>query len=198
MESPDLKTPTVAGLLAYCDWLKAKSYQSDNAVEAWKTAIKKVFATVEPDDYMVISLDELDLDEFIGRFRTRAGAQYKAETISVYERRIRNALEAQAHYRDHGKPPSFRKPKRRSRADEKSRRSESPHPQEAASGESSGQLIRFPFPLRNGQIAELRLPPRLDSSDADRLSGFLRALQFEQQAQIPERTGEADAERDAA
>lgn len=202
MAANDLNTPTVGGLLAYCDWLKAKNYHSDNAVEAWKTAIKKVFATVEPENFESISLENLDLDEFVTRFRNAAGGDYKAETISVYAKRIRNAIEAQEYYREHGKPPSFRKPAKRAKDDStstskagKTKRVKTGAEAESGTvGDTGGQLVRFPFPLRTGQMAELRLPPRLDKADAERLAGFLRALQFEPQGQIPEHTGEAEAE----
>jgi hypothetical protein len=120
MSGTDLNTPTVGGLLAYCDWLKEKGYQGANAVEAWKTAIKKVFETVESQEFESISLDGLDLDDYSRRFKTIAGAEYKAETIDVYARRIRNAIEAQQHYRKNGKPPSFRKPTRRPKHGQKS------------------------------------------------------------------------------
>lgn len=197
MTGTDMNSRTVAGLLAYCDWLQDKGYQGAGAIEAWKTAVKKVFETVEPDKYESISLDGLDLDDYVSRFQTLAGSSYKAETIGVYARRVKNAIEAHDYYLSNGRPPSFRKgsprPKQdgepeaapRAKAAKASRKPERP-----AAG-LTGDLIEFPFPLRNGQIAELRLPARLHKTDADRLSTFLRTLQFEEQGQIPERTGEA-------
>ncbi len=196
MTGTELSNPTIGGLLAYCDWLKAKGYQGDNAIEAWKTAIKKVFAAVEPEKYESISLEGLDLDDYVRRFRRLAGADYKAETINVYAGRIRNAIEAQEHYRKTGRPPSFRKPTRRAKQRQASAPAAKSHAgtsdkQELVSGgDATGNLVRFPFPLRSGQLAELRLPARLDKSDADRLSAFLRALQQEEQPQLPERAGE--------
>lgn len=195
MPGTDLNSPTVRGLLAYCDWLKEKNYQGANAIEAWKTAIKKVFEAVEPEQYESISLEDLDLEEYVERFRVAAGSEYKAETIDVYARRIRNAIEAHEHYRKHGKPPSFRKPTRRPKHGERPRASTKPAKAASAAsepangGDATGSLVRFPFPLRSGQMAELKLPAQLDKADADRLTTFLRALQYEQQPQIPERTG---------
>lgn len=195
MAGADMNARTVGGLLAYCDWLRDKGYQSRNAVEAWKTAISKVFKAVEPEGYESVSLDGLDLDDYMQRFRTLAGSEYKAETITVYARRIRNAIEAHDYYRENGKPPSFRKPPARSAASKTATKA-SAQKQKAKSATRSpeqpqpmGELVAFPFPLRSGQMAELKLPSRLDKTDADRLSVFLRALQFEEQAQIPERTG---------
>jgi hypothetical protein len=192
---------TVGGLLAYCDWLRDKGYQSRNAVEAWKTAIKKVFEAVEPEGFETVILEGLDLDDYVRRFRTLAGSSYKAETVSVYARRISNAIEAHDFYLANGKPPSFRKTAARGPKDSSPAKGSVAKPaakRSAGKGSSPvsqplGDLIAFPFPLRSGQMAELKLPPRLEKTDADRLSGFLRALQFEEQPQIPEKTG-ADQE----
>jgi hypothetical protein len=58
--------------------------------------------------------------------------------------------------------------------------------------------MEYPFPLRGGQMAQLRLPTRLDKSDAERLCVFIRTLPMEEQAQIPRRTGEGSDEALAA
>jgi hypothetical protein len=203
--SQDLNSKTVGGLVAYCDWLKEKSYHSPNAVEAWKTAIKKVFEAVEPDGYESISLEGLDLDDYITRFRNKVGGDYKAETITVYAKRIRNAIEAQAYYLKNGKAPSFR-----TGARSKTKKSdgaaasnvEQLRPENGngnGSDYGNGNLVKYPFPLKNGQLAELRLPRRgLEKDEADRLTQMIRALQFEPQAQIPKKTGQTDDEENAA
>jgi hypothetical protein len=58
-----------------------------------------------------------------------------------------------------------------------------------APAQPTGELIEFPFPLQNGEMAALHLPKRLRKDDAERLNLFLRSLQSEPQAQIPEHTG---------
>ena len=47
-------------------------------------------------------------------------------------------------------------------------------------------------------MAQLRLPTRLDKTDVDRLSAFLRTLQAEEQPQIPRRKGEDEGQALAA
>jgi hypothetical protein len=197
MTGSEMRNRTVAGLLAYCDWLRKGGYQTANAVEAWKVAIKRVFETVEPESYESISLDGIDLDDYVRRFRTLAADQYKAETISVYEKRIRNAIEAHDYYLEHDSPPTFRSAAPRSKQNGAAKPKAATKPKQSKpSGRRAetpaGELIPFPFPLRNGQMAELRLPARLDKTDADRLSAFLRTLQFEEQRQLPPKTGEQE------
>jgi hypothetical protein len=192
MQASDMTTKTVGGLLAYCDWLKDKGYQSPNAVEAWKTAVKKVFATVEPDAYEAISLSELDLNDYVRRFRTLAGAQYKAETISVYEKRIVNAMEAHEYYITNGKPPAFRSPSSRVRASsgesEKkgatSTRKPSPKPVSVAP--LPPEKYEFNYPMSYG-MAYVSVPMRMTRRDIERLTTVLSTL--EETPQIPEQVG---------
>ena len=105
----EMNSRTVGGLMAYCDWLKAKGYQGASATESWKSAAKVVFETVDPDSWESVSLDGLDVDDYIKRFQTLAGSKYRAETVTVYGRRIKNAIEAHGYYLENGKPPSFKR-----------------------------------------------------------------------------------------
>jgi hypothetical protein len=42
-------------------------------------------------------------------------------------------------------------------------------------------MISYPFPLEGGDVANLRLPKRLERRDAERLIAFINALSFEPQ-----------------
>src|SRR5215210_133455 len=109
MSGNDMHSRTVAGLLAYCDWLKEKGYQGNAAAESWKSAAKMVFETVEPEGWQNISLEGLDLDDYMRRFQTLAGSKLRAETVATYRRRIGNSIEAHEYYLENGKPPSFKR-----------------------------------------------------------------------------------------
>ena len=113
----NLNSRTPGGTLAYCDYLIGKGYATAAQVNPWKTAIQKGFETVEGEDWTSLDLVNIDLDEYLGRFRTLAGAQYKAESITAYARRIRNALDAQEHYIATGRPPTFRQGTKRSKSE---------------------------------------------------------------------------------
>jgi hypothetical protein len=197
-----MQNRTVEGLLAYCDWLVDKGYATVAQVDPWRTATRKVFETVEGEEYASLDISGIDLADYLARFQTLAGSQYKSESIVTYGRRLRNALDAHEHYLSTGRPPTFRRggssPKKEGEA----------KPGAAAVAPAQGPaqtlsvagpgLVEFPFPLRGGQMAQLRLPTRLDKSDVDRLSAFLRTLQAEEQPQIPRRTGEDDGQALAA
>lgn len=55
----------------------------------------------------------------------------------------------------------------------------------------TGSLIDYPFPLRSGQVAHLRLPMKLEKSDADRLGAFIRTLVYEPQLELTAEAGGA-------
>lgn len=195
-----MQNRNVEGLLAYCDWLVDKGYATVAQVDPWRTAIKKVFETVEGDGYASVDLTSIDLADYLARFQTLAGSQYKTESIVTYGRRLRNAIDAHEHYLSTGRPPTFKRggssPKKDGDAKPKAVKASAVQTQAPAqaAGLSVVGLVEFPFPLRSGQMAQLRLPTRLDKTDVDRLSAFLRTLQSEEQAQIPRWTGDADDE----
>ena len=195
----DLNSTTVSGLLAFCDWLTDKNYATSAQVNPWKIAVRKVFETVEGEQYEALDLASIDLEEYMGRFQIAAGAQYKAESITAYKRRIVNALEAHRHYLSTGRPPTFRAGPRRTKGEDKDKgsvvkldtRSRSAgDPAPASSG-----LHAFTWPLSDGRVVTLHLPPRMKADDINRLCSLVRSLQDDssEPKQIPQRSGEAEA-----
>lgn len=198
----DLNSRTPGGIVAYSDYLADKGYATTSQVNPWKIAVRKVFETVEGEGWESLELTSVDLDEYLARFQTLAGAQYKAESITAYKRRIRNAIDAHEHYLTTGRPPAFRQgPKRATQAEDRAsggsvvKLDAKPSTTERPDTDStSGDgLIPFPFVLGNGRMVTLQLPPRMSGDDVNRLSAFLRTLQDDEridQRQIPEQTGE--------
>ncbi len=189
----DIKARTPGGLIAYCDWLSEKGYQSANAVEAWKVAVRKVFAAVEPDTWQDTSLDGLDLDEYADRFRTLAGHKYRSETITVYQRRIKNAMHAQAYYIENNSPPNFKKPRRRSARAEAPAAGQKPGRPESSNVVAIQQpqpdYFELDYPLDRDRSAYMRLPKSMSKREIERISAVIKTL--EETPQIPEQTGQA-------
>lgn len=192
----NMNSQTVEGLLAFLDYLKEKHFLSANSVEGLKTAVKKVFEGVDGENAGAVELAELDLDAYLRRFQVAEGRNYKPDTIAVYGRRIKQAIEAQRHYIETGDVPSFKTAGSKSQNSgmvPKAKRSTGTKAAEKQANPPVGDLIEFPFPLRTGQMARFYLPAQgLHPKDVDRASAYLRSLQFEEQKQIPERTGEED------
>src|SRR5690349_20737294 len=112
----ELSDKTPASTLAYCDYLMDTGYATAAQINPWKTAIQKVFETVEGEGWESLDISTIDLDEYGTRFQTLAGAQYKAESITAYKRRVANAIEAHDHYLSTGRPPTFRQGGKRQKA----------------------------------------------------------------------------------
>ena len=194
----DFNSKTPAGTLAYCDYLMSKGYATSAQVNPWRTAIQKVFETVEGESWESVDLTGIDLDGYLSRFQTLAGAQYKAESITAYKRRIRNALDAHDHYLSTGRPPTFRQGGKRQSGEEKATEppvsiTEKAKPGSATAPVSAGSgMTEFPYPLGDGRMVTLKLPSRLKSDDVNRLSAFIRTLQDDspERRQLPERTGD--------
>ena len=192
--SSDIQSKTVQGLMAFCDYLKDKGYQGPSVTDSWKSATKMVFETVEPESWETTSLDGVALDDVIRRFPTLAGAKVRAETVVVYRRRIRNAIDAQQYYTENGKPPSFNRAAGRAKSESSPGQAEGKHSTKkdapALPPSEFAEMWEFEYPLTNGRMARLHVPKRMTKADVDRISTVLRTLQDDEQRQIPEKTGE--------
>ena len=199
----DMNSRTVEGLLAFWDYLKEKHFLGTDTVGSWKTAITKVFEGVDGEDYLAVDLASVDMEAHLRRFQVAEGRKYNPDTITIYGRRIRNAIDAQQHYIETGQVPTFKTGGTKSQnggtksqnggTASKAKRSTGTKAVATEPNPPSGDLIEFPFPLRTGQMARFHLPAQgLHPKDVDRASAFLRSLQFEEQKQIPERTGEEE------
>ena len=177
-----------------------RSTSSPNSVEGLKTAAKKVFEGVDGENAGAVQLADLDLDAYLHRFRIAEGRKYAPDTIAVYGRRIKQAIEAQRQYVETGDMPTFKttgtkpgasKTNGNGSAAKRKKGNGSPAVATPAS-QPTAELLEFPFPLHGGVIAEVVLPPRLDPEDVTRINQFVQALSYEQRKQIPAHTGEAD------
>lgn len=187
-----INSKTTAGLFEFCDFMVDKGYATTAATDPWKTAARKVLGTVYGDEFEGTDLTSIDFDDVIARFETLTRGQYKHESVLAYARRLKNAVDAYLEFLETGKPPQLRRSSTSTKTEAKkpaaAASSASPKPKQQQ--EPMGELIKFPFPLRSGEMAQLHLPRRLQQDDADRLSAFLRTLQVETQKEIPQRTGE--------
>lgn len=195
MASPDIATGNAAGLMAFMDFMIDKGYAPAGSITPWKSAAKQVFSTVEGDEFEGADVRTFDIDEYMSRFENRSIGKYSHESLRAYRQRFRKAVEA---YRAYLADPNWRPPAKRTprpkRAEAGTAATKRPKvsPPAAQADQtkptppSSGTLIAYPFPLQNGQMAQLHLPTQgLDRADAERLTHFIRALVFDQPAQLP-------------
>jgi hypothetical protein len=192
----EINSRTVAGLMAFCDWMKDKGYAGPAAADAWKSAAKVVFETVEGESYEAMSLDGIDLDDYVRRFQTLGGAKYRAETVGRYKNRIRTGMDAQAYYIEQGKPPSTKRgtPKPKAEADPVGGTADATGAKRSTTQSGTTPLSQIPprpdffefiYPLSPGRMVRMELPMQMTQREIDRLCAVLQTL--EEQPQSPER-----------
>jgi hypothetical protein len=187
----EINSRTVAGLMAFCDWMKDKGYAGPAAADAWRSAAKVVFETVEGESYEAMSLEGIDLDDYVRRFQTLGGAKYRAETVGRYKNRIRTGVDAQAYYIEHGKPPSTKRgtPKPKAEADPVKQTVDAngtqPTTTPLAQVPARPDFFEFIYPLSPGRMVRMELPMQMTQREIDRLCAVLQTL--EEQPQLPER-----------
>lgn len=189
--SSTINTKTADGLFEFCDYMVEKGYATSNAMDAWKTATRKILSTVHGESYGETDLTNIEFEDLLQRFETLTLSDYKPDSRVAYARRMKNAVEAYLEFVETGQPPKLRRPTRTASGQKPNGQT---HPEQTPAApprrQPAGELIEFPFPLQTGEMARLHLPRRLRSEDATRLSAFIRTLQLEPQKELPERTGE--------
>jgi hypothetical protein len=191
----NLGSGTVAGLMAFLDWVIKKNYGTPAAITPLKSASKQIFETVEDGgDYDQLDVRELDREEYLSRFQVanQATGRIRPESVRAYRNRFNRALDLYHDYLTTGGTPKLRSRSNaavRIRTEKQERHapvttSHQQGPQESPATDISGAMISYPFPLESGEVANLRLPKRLESRDAARLTAFINALIFEPQKQL--------------
>jgi hypothetical protein len=198
--SSRIQDGSAQGLLDFLEYVVKRGYGSASAVSPWRSAARQVLQTVErSEDFADVDIRKLDLDEYLERFDTLARGKIKVESVQAYRRRFTNAVEAYLAFIQEGKPPTFRQGARRPKAEARAepRPTDSAPPARPAPADSQqaapgDRMVEYPFPLASGQIGILRLPVRLDKTDADRLGAFVRTLVLEPQKELTKGGGEED------
>lgn len=187
----DISKGTAGDLLAYLDSLGTVTQAPWPGV--LKSATRQVFLAVDGREFAELDVTTLDVDQYLERFIDDAHAteRYAPRSLSAYQSRFRSAIDIYLrHLADpHWLPPAAGPRSRTSisprpildrdsssnRVRSTDRRPSSP-PQQSARDDSMALFVTYPFPLKSGQLAQLRLPPQLDADDAARLTAFIRAL----------------------
>lgn len=193
--SSNITDKTPLGLFEFCDYMVEKGYATGGAMEPWKTAAKKILSAVDPEGYEQMDLSTADLDDIQSRFETLTLSEYKRESQTTYGKRLRNAVTAYLSFVETGKPPQLGRPRQASspKVDTKNNVRSIGTPNAASGNPVIPALVKFPFPMTDGILAELNLPMCISKQDAERLATFVRTLAIEPQLQIPAETGEAEA-----
>lgn len=177
----------ISGLNAYLDSLVEKGRAKSSVVIPLKTAVHQIFETVERDNWENIDVAEIDLDDYMTRFKNLALDRYNEQSYTSYKARANRALTWYNNFlQNPGWTPQIRKSSNSNKAHVNhpsvAKSKAKPTTQVAIAEHSaktlsaSNDLISFPFPLSNGSLASLYLPKRLSKGDADRIAQFISSL----------------------
>lgn len=185
-----IQSGTAEGLLDFLDYVVVKGYAPTSAANAQKSAARQVLSMVEGENFGSLDVKGIDVDDLLSRFDVKARGQLKAESIVSYKNRAGRAIEVYREFLETGKPPSYRTVTKRKAATAPKASGSTPATENVAPEvsaiplPSADRMVDYPFPLKAGGMAHLRLPLRLEREDAERLGAFLRTLVLEPQKQI--------------
>jgi hypothetical protein len=181
-------TGTAEGLMEFFDFLVAKGYATPAAVTPLKSASKQILSTVDGDDFGGRDVRDLDVEAHLDRFENMVVGQYKHESLVQYRNRFKRGLSAYLSYLSDKQVPSFGGSARKRGADRSGAKASTgrttPTPSAPIPPSTAERLIDYPFPLRSGQIAILRLPVGLEKTDAERMGAFIRTLVLDPQREL--------------
>src|SRR5438270_7467325 len=178
-------------------WAAEKGLMNMNTAKALRAACAQVLAVL--DDWETVDVRSLDLDDVFHRFQNKRGRDFIPESLDTYKRRVSAAHRAFLEYLvDPSRwiPPFRERHRHAARAEKRLEKRPAPeripedgntsvpqasHPsltsaRQPTATENPGELIEYPFPLRDGRIARLTLPADLKIADVRRLSAFLASL----------------------
>jgi len=179
--------PTADGtggdFVAHWDWAAERGLLNRNTANALKAASRAVMG-VEGPDWESINVRSMNVDSLLDRFENLRKKDFTPDSLASYRSRFKRAYQLYLSFladprnyrpqsRDRERQPAAGvAPTRRDRT----RTDGPPRAEAAVEATSAARLIKYPFPIREGVIAELFLPVDLRKEEARRLAAFLDSL----------------------
>lgn len=173
---------TGAGLIDFLTAAIRDNVLVESTGSALRTGCLKVLAEAENPN--TLDIRTADLDDLVAEFRQQNARDMKERTLDQYEQRFRQSVEMYRKWLDNDpswrpKPSQYRlsSPPSGGRVmRETSRGRFVTVRDDTTSLSGSPQLIEYPFPIRIGVRATVRLPEDLTENEARRISDFIQTL----------------------
>lgn len=166
-------------LVDHWKWAAEKGLMNLNTARSLSAACKQVLSVL--DGWEKLDIRAIDIDDVTRRFQNRRNKDFKPDSLEVYKQRFSQAVARFLKYADD--PSSWKgvtreRQRRREKGNDGSAESTSSATQRASSdsGTPGAALVEYPFPLREGRFAYLRLPADLRLADVKRLTAYLNTL----------------------
>lgn len=163
-------------LVEHWSWAAKKGLMNQNTANGIKAAVSQVMKVL--DDWETVNIEELNVEELLTRFQNLKLRQFKPQVLETYKRRFRLAHASYlAYLQDPGNwRPKTLAPRQTARNGERERNEPQERTRETPREHPAANLVEFPYPIRDGQIARLILPRDLTLSEVRRLTAFMRTL----------------------
>jgi hypothetical protein len=151
------------------------------------SATKKVLEIEQ--DWEELDVHQIDMDDFLTRFRNLKSLEYTPNSLSEYERRFKRAVDMflgfvqdPSGWKHNGKANGGQKNKTKNATSKTKGKVAQPTSGEAVeistvTINSAGiQMMDYPFPLRESCVVRLRLPSDLKVAEVERLAAFMRSV----------------------
>lgn len=176
MESIDT---TGKALVEHWKWAADKGLMNSNTANALRAACAQVLSVV--DGWETVDVRTIDVDDISRRFQNKRSKDFKPESLDAYKRRFGQAVKM---FLDYANDPSSWKASSQERSSRKEKKNSVPSNGDMAGAQidrsasptiASG-LVEYPFPLREGRLAYLKLPADLKMVEVKRLTAYLSTL----------------------
>jgi hypothetical protein len=170
-------------LVDFWKWAGDKGLVNQNTAIGKRAACTQVLGAL--DDWETLDVSKLNIDDVFRRFVNKRSKDFKPKSLGTYKSRFTQALGDFLAYRkdpqswkpsaERATPTTARKEKGSAAAKGGNNGTrETPDAPPAVPGRAG--LVEYPFPLREGRFAYLRLPPDLKMADVRRLTAYLNTL----------------------
>jgi hypothetical protein len=176
-------------IVEYLNNLAEKGKASQGAVRPLGIAVTKVMEAVDGEGWQNVDVKNIDVEDYMSRFANLTMGTYSSGSLTTYKSRFGRALGWYLQFLEKpGWTPNIGVRKRAiKKANEPNKAGEryddididqvvTQTLKPGAGSIVSTDLVRYPFPLASGQMAEMYLPANLSKFDAKRLSAFLDSV----------------------
>jgi hypothetical protein len=167
-------------------WAPSKGLVNANTATALRVAVTQVLGVI--DNWETVDVATLDTDDVFTRFVNLKSSGFTPDSLQTYKSRFNRALRT---FLDYAKDPAAWKPKAAATAKKASNGSGAAGTPKDVSTDvvvttqlptSRIGLVEYPFPLREGRFAYLKLPADLTLADVKRLTAYLTTLALDDAA----------------
>jgi hypothetical protein len=173
---------TSKALLHHWRWAAEKGVMNANTAGGIRAACAQVIGVLNEKEHADVT--QIDVEDVLKRFENLKAKAFKPAVLDTYKNRFRQAVASFARY---VKDPSTWKPSIAERHAQRGKRNGDGerHAEKVEAVvqplPASGQ-VEYPYPVRDGQTATLRLPRDIKTAEVKRIAAFMATLAVDYEA----------------